>query len=870
MKKRFIEISFPLQRMSELSQSEKTASSKTLALLHTWWARKPQTLSRAIISSCILAAPDSEEKRKEIEGLLERACTLDAYLGGKSPSIHYQKLMMEIKQEFRDHSRPVFLDPFAGGGSIPFEARRLGLDVFSNDLNPVSFLIRKAGLELLPELWKKESTRYNSLNMFFDDFDKWSFWLHERVNEEIGQYFEEDTLTYIWVKTCHCKSCGREIPLLNMKLSRRKGKIVNPQVIVDKKNGTFKIELSSSEPSILRTTRGAICPFCEVLTTTLDDIKEEGKARGLGSFPVCKYIEVEGGKREFRPLTDEDLNREKEAKAFLEKIKSDDDWHLFIPNEQAPASHISQPYAYGLDTFDKFYSPRQLLTIITLMRYVSLSFTEMVDEGMEEGRAQLITLLLSFVVDKFATKNSLLSTWDSGGLSARSMFAGPQFRMSRDYIESSPIRLSGGGSLGSSQKFVKKAVMNCMIVPSGKHNDNIGSVTNLKYPDESIDLVFTDPPYLDYIIYSSLSDFFYVLLKRMLRVPFADIFQTPLTPKRHELVLSKKTSEGIKELELGLLDGWIETHRVLKKDGLCVVTSPYKSIGDEEQILRSLYRAGFYAVAIWPILSERVSRYNQGRANANRTLLIVCRKRDIEISKIGNYREVKEELQKTTHENTKRFLEQGLSYSDVLLSILGPAMEVFARYNGVERSSGEQLDLFYFLRVAQQYVGDFMLNKLFNFKMPEDLDNITRFYIMYRYLYGISDVSVNDYLSLCRAMSIDNNDLKKLGFIEKGTVQRSEIHLNQYYERALSFVDWKHSLRNPSIITRLHLGLYLLSLDNSSSFHDFVNSEGITDKNHVIVQVGYALEVIFSSLVGAGGSISELLMLQKFLSTFEI
>ena len=878
MERRFIEVIFPLKELSKLCQREKSASSKTLTLLHTWWARKPQTLSRAIIAGSILSVPSNESERKRIEELLKKACTLDVGEGRKSSSFPLSQLILEINHEIKNKERPVIFDPFAGGGAIPFEARRLCLDVFSNDLNPVSYLVRKVGLELIPELGIENNADFSSPRVsqrqLLSDFDKWSKWLYEKVKGEVGRYFEEDTLNYLWVKTCHCRSCGREIPLLNMKISKKKGKVVNPQISVDKEKGTFKIKLSSAAPSILKTRKGVLCPFCDALTTTLNDVKKEGKTKGLSYFPVCKYVKTGKRMREFNPLTEEDIAREKKAKERLEELKSQDCWNFFIPSEWAPGLEVSSVTLYGLDTFDKFYSPRQLLTIIHLMKYVSLSFDEMLNKGVNEKRARLIVLLLSFVINKFATKNCLLTTWDSISLSSRSLFAGPQLRMTKDYVESSPISLTGSGSFWSSQKSVRKAVETCMIPVDGMYHDSMGCVTDLEYSDCMVDVIVTDPPHRDYIVYSSLSDFFYVLLKRMLNVPFADIFKTPLTPKFQELVIAKKTPKSLDKVENAFLKGWKECYRVLKKNGLLVIMSLYRGLGDENWILSSLYHSNFYAVATWPILSERVTRYNQGKANVNFTLLIVCRKRERGIQKIGDYREVRKRLKKLVYKRSMTFFEQDLSKADYFICILGPAMEFFSKYRHVEKSSGEQISLSHFFRLAQHYVGDFMLEQLFNFRMPVAVDKITRFYILWRCLYGISAIPTVDYRSLCKVTFTNSDELMKLRISKKDVERKSLVSVNQYFERnfqeySFSLTKRKYEGNDQTVITRLHLALYLLSTNNLISFREFIELEGIKDGDHVIVQIARILETIFSSLVDIiNVEISEHSLLQKFLLIF--
>ena len=870
---------FPFNKMSKLSQKEKLSGGKTLSTLHLWWARRPLTLSRAVIASCILSAPDNESgdgesERNRIEDLLGRACTLEAGTGRQPSSPDLKELIEAIKEEFRDGYKLALLDPFAGGGSIPFEARRLGLNVFANDLNPVSYLVRKAGVKLIPNLWegKREGPLDEGITGkdILEDFDKWSTWLYKQVKGELEQYFDKRTLNYLWVKTCHCKSCGKEIPLLSMKISRKKGNIVNPQVVVDKeRSDTFKIKISSSPLSEQRTRKGVVCPFCEVLTTTLDDVKVEGKSRSLGYFPICKYVEDEKKRRKFVSFTEKDIELEKKAQTALEKIKSDPEWNHLIPYEQAPSSS-SAVYRYGLDTFDKFYSPRQLLTVITLMKYVQLSIREMEEEAMDEERKELIVLLLSFLVDKFATRNSLLTGWDSGNTQSRTLFAAPQFRMNWDYVEASPIRLGGSGSFGSMRKSVRMAIENCMIPVFGQYSDDIRSVTDLKYPTESIDIVVTDPPYYDYIEYSSLSDFFYVLLKRMNKNLFTDVFQTPLTPKSNELILRQGLSGKKKELDIEKLKGellrsWQEINRVLKTNGILVVMFTHRSTEAWEQLFLTLHEADFYAVATWPVLSEQVTKYTQGRGNVNVTLLIVCRKRNKAGQIVGDYRDVQEELRTIVYEKANTFFKQELSGADFFVVIQGPAMEIFAKYNRIEKSSGEEVSLSHFIKLSQKYVGEFVLEELFNIKTSLTLDSITRFYVMWRWSYGIADASVDNYLLFCKVNSTDEKRLEQLGIVEK--IKKKElVHLNQYNERDLHWENWKLELKDLSVITKLHIALLLLDRSSYSSFTEFLEIEGVRDTGHIVVQVARVLEMLLRPIVvDVGHSVPEHAMLQKFL-----
>ena len=875
MKKRYIEESFPLEKLSELSQKEKGATRKTLSALHLWWARRPLTLSRAVIAASILPAPNGESERKKIEDLLGSACTLDAGAGRKDPSSDLKELMRLIKNEFPKGKRLSLLDPFAGGGSIPFEARRLGLDVYANDLNPVSYLVRKASLELIPGLWGEKAENdllgeYTEETGLLEDFDKWSDWLYNRVKEEIGEYFEEDTLNYLWVKTCHCKSCGREIPLLNMKISRKKGNIINPQVIVDKENGTFDIRISSASPSELRNRKGVICPFCEMMTTTLDDVKEEGTNIGLGKFPICKYVQVGKRQREIRLLTDDDKERELRARERMEELRNDTEFKHYIPTDKAPnneARRWCNVDHYGYTSFDKFYSPRQLLTITTLIKYVSMSYEEMLKDGMEERRAKLMSLLLVFIVDKMAVYNNVLCTWHSKLAIVTSVFGSPDFRMSWDFPEVNPMKMNGSGTFGSMRKSVRDAIQNVMINFRGKYEDFIGTATKTEFESEYFDLIVTDPPYYDYIGYSYLSDFFYSLLRRMISKEFSEAFTTPLTPKIDELILSQKSEENIRKLEQGLLEAWKEVHRILNKGGTLVVMFTHRSTEAWEQLFSTLHQAGFYATATWPVLSESLNKLTQGRANVNVTLLIVCRKRDPKISKIGDYREVTEELREIVYEKAESFWKQGLSRADFFVAIQGPAMEVFAKYDHVEKNSGEEVALPHFLGLAREYVGDFVLQELFKFD-PSVLDDITRFYIMWRWSYGVTHESFDDYLLFCKVNSVDEKYLVELDMvtqIKKGN--KNLVQIKQYQDRDLPWNDWETQSYDPSVISKLQLALKILDKGSYSSFTSFMKSEGATDQSHPIIHTALVLETILRPIADAGNTVPEHSMLQKLLDS---
>ena len=208
-----------------------------------------------------------------------------------------------------------------------------------------------------------------------------------------------------------------------------------------------------------------------------------------------------------------------------------------------------------------------------------------------------------------------------------------------------------------------------------------------------------------------------------------------------------------------------------------------------------------------------------------------------------------------------------ISGADFFVVIQGPAMEVFAKYDHIEKSSGEQVNLSYFIKQSQRYVTEFILEELFKIKDVLGLDPVTRFYIMWRWSYGIADGSVDNYLLFCKVNSTNEKDLKKLGIVNMKNIGNKKIvHLNQYSERDLPLDTWKLELKDQNVITKLHLALLLLGRGGHSHFAEFIKIEGIKDAGHIVVQVARVLEMLLRpSVVNVDHSVPEHAMLQKFL-----
>ncbi|HKZ39514.1 MAG TPA: hypothetical protein VJ044_01050, partial [Candidatus Hodarchaeales archaeon] len=289
----------------------------------------------------------------------------------------------------------------------------------------------------------------------------------------------------------------------------------------------------------------------------------------------------------------------------------------FIPTEPAPTGEAlgNSVALYGFNTFDKFFSDRQKLTLGIFAEKIRELHSELVDLDYDKDHAKTIVLLLGFVLDRFAMLNNQFNFWYQKGELIKTGLTVGQFRISWEFIEPNPFN-NGSGSWTSCLSTVTAGISVAGALPlnGSIYQDRIGSATNLPYKDATFDIIATDPPYYDYIPYADVSDFFFVWLKRTVGKLFPEVFQHDLTPKEGELIYSSKPETTRSKLEEGLAETWKECHRVLKDEGLLVVQFANRSVNAWKQIAETLMGAGFDPVVLWPILSESPSKLSAHRA----------------------------------------------------------------------------------------------------------------------------------------------------------------------------------------------------------------------------------------------------------------
>lgn len=296
------------------------------------------------------------------------------------------------------------------------------------------------------------------------------------------------------------------------------------------------------------------------------------------------------------------------------------------------------------------------------------------------------------------------------------------------------------------------------------------SATELPYPDNYFDAVFTDPPYYDNVPYSYLSDFFYVWLKRSIGDLYPDLFLTPLTPKSKEIVAYSHNEGGFEEgkrfFESMLKKSFQEIARVLKPNGIATIVYTHKSTSGWETLINSLLDSGLVVTASWPIDTEMKSRLRAKESAAlASSIYFVCRK--IEREEIGWFNEVKEELKKHLEEKLEGLWKEGISGADFFVSGIGSAIEVFGRYKKIMDYEGNEIDASKMIEYVRELVTDYAIRQVLHNGIAGELSPLTRFYILWRWTYGEARVEFDDARKIAQSTGIDIEREWNKGFIVK-------------------------------------------------------------------------------------------------------
>jgi adenine-specific DNA methylase len=802
--KRLIEVDLPIKEISAHARREKSIRHGHISTLHIWWARRPLAACRAVICAALWPDPADDlcppafrgaaarilcefaEKARNDKVVMELcqphwsrwSRTTSEALDPADPSRWPQirQGLLDFIADFANWdastvppfleasraltqaahealggapgTKPLVVDPFAGGGSIPLEALRVGADAFASDLNPVAVLLNKVVLEYIPKYGQRLA----------DEVRKWGEWIKKEAEKELAEFYPKDPdgsvpIAYLWARTIRCEGpgCGAEVPLIRSLwlakkpnrsvalhlLPRPKAKQVTFKVIVkqprlpdgsqggwvDQDDPKTKIKDPKFDGTVKR--GSATCPCCGY-TTSAENTRKQfiPRAGGADDARLLAVVVQDPGRGNvrFRLGTKSDmeiLKRAAKRVGLMERTRKSS--LSVIPDESLPyLRSIFNINLLGVDTWGKLFNSRQALALATLVAKTRSVPPESSRVSNVDLSVAIVTCL-ACAVDRCADYWSSLAVW-AGDFVAHT-FGRQALGIIWDYAEVNGFA-DGSGNYTGAVEWICRVIERLDCGASTTAGVEKASACQHPLPDDSAHAFVTDPPYYDAVPYADLADFFYVWLRRSIGNLHPSLFQGAATPKDGEIVqlsernpiYARKTREYFESL---MKEAMAEGRRVLDPTGVGIVVFAHKTTAGWETQLQAMIDGGWVVTASWPIDTERPGRL---RANDSAALAssvhLVCRPREsadgsVRTDEVGDWRDVLGELPRRIHEWMPRLAEEGVVGADAIFACLGPALEIFSRYSRVEKASGEVVTLKEYLEHVWAAVAKEALNMIF-------------------------------------------------------------------------------------------------------------------------------------------------------------
>jgi putative DNA methylase len=762
--RRLIEEELPLQVVNAASAREKSLRHGHISTMHLWWARRPLAMSRAVVFGTLMPDPGDNAKRKEILDLVAAGSSFEA---STNPS-RINPLRKLLADAYPD-GPPKVLDCFAGGGAIPLEALRLGCDSTAVDLNPVAYLLEKCVLEYPQRFGQVGPLGENSLA---EDFVKWAQWIRSRVAPSLAEVFPTDAkghrpAVYFWARTMSCPNpaCRAEIPLLSscwLANSERRTVWVH----VDGRPGSVDLHIrTGAPPQGVDLSDGTVressvtCPGCGT-STAAKRVRDYAHKTGLGRR-LYAVLDIRDGIRVYRaPRPDEVEGADARATAILEKLEETADGLSPVPDEPCdPIAYRNlQNLVWGFNTWRSVFNDRQLVVLGWLCAEVRKAHEEMLRVGMDAERARAVATYLGLCVDRIADYNSAFCAWAVKGEYVAHTFTRQAIAMVWDHVEIDPLQKVSGGWDGA-VRWIELAIRNCSATGHAIGHVQRGDAQHLAFPDGTFDAVIVDPPYYYSLMYSDLSDFFYVWLKRSIGHLYPSDFATQWTPKDQEVIQNRVRPKdpryiSAEEFERRLSKALGEMVRVLKPDGIVAIVFAHTDVEAWEHLLRALQRANLVVSTSWPMRSELANRpLALVKAALGSSVVLICRPQ--QAGQEGYYDDVVRSLEARIADRLDAFEEMGLTGADYFISAIGPAFEVFAQYSKIVKLSGEDVDVAELMVLARQSVARHAMRRLLGEQSLAALDPESLFYLTWRWAYLTAAVAADEAYKLERAFEVD-------------------------------------------------------------------------------------------------------------------
>ncbi len=818
-----------------------------------------------------------------------------------SPDIDYFR--QQIHQKFG--RPPRVLDPFSGGGAIPLEAMRLGCEAIAVDINPVAWFILKCTLEYphklvgqklpLPDFavqnrafmehYYKRAEGLTTAQVRKKLGEKgditasqrlpgmeapleadlswhvraWGLWILEQAKKELKAFYPlvdgKTSVAYLWARTVQCKNCRANIPLLKTRWLVKKGQKQVVLTLTPKDDNSGVDFGLNHKPSKEETGEGTMsksgvtCPCCNTIMT-MNDIRAEGKAQRLGTVPTAVIVEGDKSK-EYRLPTPAEVEAAAAAKNAVPDVFADIPYGLPTeptPGPAGPRKNSSSLPIYGFYEWKDIFSDRQLLALGVFIKHTRRSREVLPQYGYATGWTKSIFAELAIVIDKLADYNATLCIWHTSGEKMNHVFGRYALPVNWDFAELNPLSDSSGNYIAQVewlaraiehiQKFLPVAIAPQVI------NQSAISISN---KIGEVDLILTDPPYYDAIMYSDIMDFFYIWLRRTL-YGLSDevdaVFAEDLSPKwNHQAEDGELIDDPVRfgndkkrskqNYEDGMFRVFKKCHLLLSEAGRMVIVFANKAPDAWETLVSAIIRAGFVVEGSWPIQTEMSNRM---RANASAALSssiwLVCHKRP-RTARPGWDNNVIKEMQTNIIAQLREFWDAGIRGPDFVWAATGPAMEAYSQHPVVKKANepDQLLTVPEFLTHVRRIVVDFVVGRVLSQNggaaTMVGLDDVTNYYLLHRYDYSMADAPINAVILYAMSCGLSDSELmNQYHILQSGN--KSDVKLVPWAKRSSKNMGYQLSDSRPvPLIDKAHRLLHLWKAGELNHVDDYLDVQGI-------------------------------------------
>lgn len=765
MKKKLIEVALPLEAINTASAREKSIRHGHPSTLHLWWARRPLAAARAVIFAQMVDDPsahpelfpteeDQERERQRLFRLIEELVKWENTTNEEVLNRAREEIWKSWRytcEENKDHPQaaelfnpeklPAFHDPFAGGGALPLEAQRLGLEAYASDLNPVAVLINKAMIEIPPKFANMppvnpESRKQKGIAQggwkgaqgLAEDVRYYGKWMRDEAEKRIGHLYPKIEVTeemaqdrpdlkpyigqkltviaWLWARTVKSPNpafAHVDVPLAStFMLSTKAGKEAYVEPVIEGDSYRFTVKVGKPKDveaakNGTKLARGANFQ-CMMSGVPLrpDYIKKEGVSGRMGARMMAIVAEGNRGRVYLAPTEDMEIITN-EAKP---------EWRPDI--EISGSTQYLGVKPYGINQFSQLFTKRQLVALTTLCDIVQEGRRKVLSDALFTGLQDLnttiyadaVALYLGFAVSKTTDYSCAFCDWHTSGEKIGHLFSRQAIPMKWDYCETN-ILSESTGNINGMVNWIAKAIE---LTPA----KSTGIAVQCDAQTQSISfqkIVSSDPPYYDNVPYADLSDFFYVWLRQCLKAVFLDIFATLTVPKNEELVAFAYRHNGKTGAETFFLDGMSQAMHQLavQASPTFPITIYYAFKQTENDSLKGTASTGWETfldavigadlgiTGTWPLRTELSNRMRGMDSNAlASSIVLVCRKKHLN-SPIATRREFLNHLKTELPQALKHLQHVNIAPVDLAQAAIGPGMAVYTRYSKVIGAEGNAL-----------------------------------------------------------------------------------------------------------------------------------------------------------------------------------